>query len=164
MKYSMLKKSAFAVMAMMFVSAAFAQEDTEIAVDTVETIVIAPEPVKVEPVKEEEGKPEKPAPGLPEKKGPTAQDAAKSITAQMKDQLSLVGDQNTKVFIVNLDFMKKTFENNKKGDKGERNKRQRGLEDERDAKLKSVLNDRQFKVFIASRGVDRKRIIPFYEL
>ena len=81
----------------------------------------------------------------------------------MKEHLALNDAQNNKVYIINLDFLKKTFDNNKNADKAERNKKQRGLEEERDAKLKSVLTDKQFKVFIANRGVDRKRIIPFYE-
>lgn len=155
MKHSILKKNALSLLALMLFSVtAFAQdnETADVAVDTVETIVIAAEPVKVQPV------------AAVEKKEPTAQDAAKAVTSQMKEHLSLTGDQNTKVYIVNLDFMKKTFDNNKKTDKAERNKKQRGLEEERDGKLKSVLNDKQFKVFIANRGVDRKRIIPFYTL
>jgi|GEM_PF-6515096 len=155
MKKSTFKKIFFSVAAVVFTTTmAFAQDGEAVAVDT----------VAVEVVPVEQPLATKPAVSVAaEKKGPDAQQAARAISNQMKEHLILNDAQNMKVYIVNLDFLKKTFENNKNADKAERNKRQRGLEEERDAKLKSVLNEKQFKVFIANRPIDRKRIIPYYE-
>lgn len=146
MKVNTLKKSVFSLLFAVFAfGVASAQESNDTDVDAV---VVSPEPAD---------------PVTAVKKGPDAQQSARTISNQMKEHLALNDAQNNKVYIINLDFLKKTFENNKNGDKAERNKKQRGLEDDRDAKLKSVLNEKQFKVFIANRGIDRKRIIPYYE-
>lgn len=147
MKTTTFKKSVLSVLFTMFCfGIASAQEPDTTAVEVVEDA------------------PDTATSAVAEKKGPDVQQSAREISNQMKDQLALNDQQKNKVYIVNLDFLKKTFENNKNPDKAERNKKQRGLEDQRDAKLKSVLNEKQYKVFIANRGVDRKRIIPFYEL
>lgn len=154
MKKSTLKKIFFSVATMIFATTMASAQDVEaVPVDTVAVEVVpvdTPVPAKAVSVSAE-------------KKGPDAQQAARAISNQMKEHLILNDAQNMKVYIINLDFLKKTFENNKNADKAERNKRQRGLEEERDAKLKSVLNEKQFKVFIANRPTDRKRIIPYYE-
>lgn len=155
MKKSTFKKIFFSAAAVVFTTTmAFAQDGEAVAVDTVAVEVVPVNPpvsAKAEVV------------ATTGKKGADAQQAARAISNQMKEHLILNDAQNMKVYIVNLDFLKKTFENNKNADKAERNKRQRGLEEERDAKLKSVLNEKQFKVFIANRPIDRKRIIPYYE-
>lgn len=92
-----------------------------------------------------------------------AVEGAKKVTASMKDQLTLNDGQNNKVYIVNLDFLKKVAENNKKANKVEKMKKQRSLEEERDTKLKSVLSADQYSLFIAHRAQDRKRIAEFYQ-
>lgn len=146
MKVNTLKKSVFSLLFTVFAFGVASAQDNDST--AVETVAEAPEAAK---------------PAETVKKGPDAQQAARTISNQMKEHLALNDAQNNKVYIINLDFMKKTFDNNKNGDKAERNKKQRGLEEERDTKLKSVLTDKQFKVFIANRGIDRKRIIPYYE-
>jgi hypothetical protein len=88
-----------------------------------------------------------------------AADGAKAVTSHMKEQLKLNDSQYTKVYAVNLDFMQKAMDN-KKADKTkvEKAKRLKALDDERDTKLKSVLSDEQFKIFIANKAENRKKL------
>lgn len=90
-------------------------------------------------------------------------EGAKKVTASMKEQLTLNNGQNTKVYVLNLDFLKKVAENNKKTNKVEKMKKQRALEEERDTKLKSVLSADQYSLYIATKAQDRKRIAEFYQ-
>jgi len=146
MKVNTFKKSVFSLLCTVFAfGVASAQDNDSTAVEPVAETLMATKPAETV------------------KKGSDAQQAARTISNQMKEHLALNDAQNNKVYIINLDFLKKTFDNNKNADKAERNKKQRVLEEGRDAKLKSVLTDKQFKVFIANRGIDRKRIIPYYE-
>lgn len=88
-----------------------------------------------------------------------AAEGAKAVTTHMKEQLKLNDAQYTKAYAVNLDFMQKAIENKKaEKTKVEKAKRLKVLDDERDTKLKSVLTDEQFKIFIANKAENRKKL------
>ena len=93
----------------------------------------------------------------------TAQDkaaaGAKKLTEHMKVQLALNDSQYTKVHAVNLDFLTKAISANESGKtKIEIAKKIKQLDEERDAKLKSVLSDDQFKKFVATKPENRKKV------
>lgn len=88
-----------------------------------------------------------------------AAEGAKAVTTHMKEQLKLNDSQYTKAYAVNLDFMQKAIENKKaEKTKVEKAKRLKVLDDERDTKMKSILTDDQFKVFIANKAENRKKL------
>ncbi|MFP9112996.1 hypothetical protein ACLI1A_03590 [Flavobacterium sp. RHBU_3] len=91
------------------------------------------------------------------------EDGAKALTSYMKEKFTLNDSQYTKVFSVNLAFMQKTLENNNKTNKVEKLKKQRAIEEERDTKLKSVMSDDQYKLYIATKAQDRKKISEYYQ-
>ncbi|MFL9843246.1 hypothetical protein [Flavobacterium rhizosphaerae] len=97
----------------------------------------------------------------------TAQDktveGAKDVTSYMKEQLDLNDGQYTKVYDVNLTFLQKVAENNKKNTGVERVKKLRALESERDEKLKSVLSTEQYKVYVGNKTANRKKIAEYYK-
>lgn len=88
-----------------------------------------------------------------------AADGAKAVTAQMKEQLKLNDGQYSRVHAVNLDYLQKALDN-KKSDKTsvEKAKRLKALDDERDAKLKSVLSADQYKIYTANKIENRKKL------
>ncbi len=89
-------------------------------------------------------------------------EGAKAVTSYMKEQLSLNDSQYTKVYNVNLDFLKKVSDNNAKNKGADRVKKLRALEDERDTKLKSVLNETQYKTYVGNKAANRKKIAEYY--
>ncbi len=94
-----------------------------------------------------------------------AAEGAKAVTNHMKEQLSLNDSQYTKVYAVNLDFLKKAMENKNAGDKTklEKAKRQKALDEERDTKLESVLTKEQFRMFIANKAENRKKLRAYFQ-
>lgn len=90
-------------------------------------------------------------------------DGAKAVTSYMKEQLSLNDSQYTKVYSVNLTFLQKVEDNNKKLKGADRVKKLRTLEDERDTKLKSVLSEDQFKNYVGNKAANRKKIAEYYK-
>ena len=93
-----------------------------------------------------------------------AVEGAKTVTAHMKEQLSLNDSQYTKVYAVNLEFLQKAMDN-KKADKTkvQKAKRRKALDEERDTKVKSVLTDEQFKIFIANKAENRKKLRQHFQ-
>lgn len=89
-------------------------------------------------------------------------DGAKAVTSYMKENLSLNDSQYTKVYGVNLAFLKKVDENAKKNKGADKIKKLRALEDERDTKLKSVLSEEQYKNYVGNKAANRKKIAEFY--
>ena len=93
-----------------------------------------------------------------------AAEGARAVTSNMKDQLNLNDNQYTQLYAVNLDFLQKAIENQATGNtKVEKGKRLKELDDERDAKLKSVLNSDQFKKYLATKTDNRKKLRAFYQ-
>jgi len=92
-----------------------------------------------------------------------SKDGAKAVTTYMKEQLTLNDGQYTKVYDVNLTFLKKVADNNKKLKGPERVKKLRVLEEERDTKLKSVLSEDQFKNYVGNKAANRKKIAEYYQ-
>lgn len=93
-----------------------------------------------------------------------AAEGARAVTTNMKEKLNLNDGQYTQVYAVNLDFLQKALENQATGNtKVEKGKRLKELDDERDAKLKSVLNGDQFKKYLAIKTDNRKRLRAFYQ-
>lgn len=86
-------------------------------------------------------------------------EAARAVTNNMKEDLSLNDGQYTQVYAVNLNFMEKAIENRDSGkSKIEKAKRLKALDDERDTKLKSVLSDDQYKKYLANKAENRKKL------
>lgn len=76
-----------------------------------------------------------------------AAEGAKRATDKMKRELSLTDDQYPKVEQINKDFMDKAKESRATADKAQKEKGVKALSDERDAKLKTVLTEEQFKIY-----------------
>ncbi len=83
-------------------------------------------------------------------------EGAKTVTTHLKNQLSLNDTQYAKVLEVNKDYLKKSLGNNG-ATTVEKAKKQKGYDEERDKKLKSVLSDSQYKIFIANRASNAKK-------
>lgn len=84
------------------------------------------------------------------------QEGAKKITNHMKAQLSLNDSQCAKVLEINKVYFKKVKDNNGATDV-EKAKKQKAYDEERDAKLKSVLSDTQYKIYVANRASNAKK-------
>jgi hypothetical protein len=92
-----------------------------------------------------------------------AQDAAntnaKTITEQLKTQLALNDSQTAKVLEVNRTYFKKL--NDAKlagGSKVDQAKKFKTLDTDREAKMKSVISADQYKIYVANRGVNNKKL------
>lgn len=83
-------------------------------------------------------------------------EGAKMVATHMKEQLSLNDTQYAKVLEVNKVYLKKVKENSG-ATAVEKAKKQKGYDEERDAKLKSVLSDSQYKIYIANRAANAKK-------
>jgi dTDP-glucose pyrophosphorylase len=90
-------------------------------------------------------------------------DGAKAVTTQMKTQLGFNDAQYTKVLDVNKTFLTKAAEANKLTNASEKAKKLKTLSDEKDAKLKSVLTDDQYKKYAANRATYAKKLREYYE-
>lgn len=92
-----------------------------------------------------------------------ATEGAKVVAMHMKEKLVLNESQYGKVLEINKTFLQKVIAI--KGSavtKAEKVKKVRALNDERDAKLKSVLTDDQYKVYAASRAENRQKLREYY--
>jgi len=92
-----------------------------------------------------------------------AQDkAAENLTKlndHMKTQLSLNDSQYVKVNDINRVFVTKAKESEKSNaNKLDKAKKIKALEEDRDTKLKSVLTADQYKIFVANRGENTKKL------
>ena len=77
----------------------------------------------------------------------------------MKAQLSLNDSQYAKVNDVNRVFVQKANENEKSNaNKLDKAKKVKALEADRDTKLQSVLTKEQYKIFIANRAENTKKL------
>lgn len=86
-------------------------------------------------------------------------DALTGLNTYMKEQLSLNDSQAVKVNEVNRAFMLKAKANDKSSlSKPEKAKKVKVYEEERDNKLQSVLTKDQYKMFIANRAENTKRL------
>ena len=81
-----------------------------------------------------------------------AAEGAKRATDKMKTELSLTDAQYPKVEKINKDFIAKTQENRTLTDKVAREKSVKALSEDRDAKLKTVLTEEQFKAYTAKKA------------
>lgn len=81
-----------------------------------------------------------------------AAEGAKRATDKMKTELSLTDAQYPKVEKINKDFIAKTQENRTLTDKAAREKSVKALSEDRDAKLKTVLTEEQFKAYTAKKA------------
>lgn len=83
-------------------------------------------------------------------------EGAKMVSTHMKSQLSLNDSQYAKVLDVNRVYLKKVKENNG-ATSVEKAKKQKAFDEERDAKLKSVLSDTQYKIYVGNRSANAKK-------
>lgn len=92
-----------------------------------------------------------------------AAEGAKAVTANMKEQLKLNDSQYTKVLDINQAFLQKAISTkNSAATKVEKAKKLKTVSDERDTKLKSVLTEDQYKVYIANKAENRKKLRAYY--
>ena len=79
------------------------------------------------------------------------QEGAVKVTAHMKSQLSLNDGQYTRVLAINKDYLQKVTDN-PGATTVEKAKKKKVYDEERDEKLKSVLNASQYKIYVANRS------------
>lgn len=79
------------------------------------------------------------------------QEGAVKVTAHMKSQLSLNDGQYTRVLAINKDYLQKVTDN-PGATTVEKAKKKKTYDEERDEKLKSVLNASQYKIYVANRS------------
>lgn len=92
-----------------------------------------------------------------------AQDAvttsAKTVTEQLKTQLALNDSQTAKVLEINRTYLKKLNETKLAGgSKVDQAKKLKVLDTDREAKIKSVISADQYKIYVANRGVNTKKL------
>ncbi len=92
-----------------------------------------------------------------------AGEGAKVVTTEMKAQLSLNDGQHAKVLDINKTFLQKAAEAEKVANATDRAKKLKMLTDDRDAKLKSVLNETQYKTYQAGRAGNAKKLRAYYQ-
>jgi len=81
------------------------------------------------------------------------------LNDHMKTQLSLNESQYGKVNEINRVFVQKAVESEKSNaNKLDKAKKVKTLEADRDTKLKSVLTADQYKIFVANRGENTKKL------
>ncbi|MUV05427.1 hypothetical protein GN157_17065 [Flavobacterium rakeshii] len=82
-------------------------------------------------------------------------EGATKVTTHMKSQLSLNDNQYTQVLAINKDYLKKLDEN-PGATAVQRAKKKKSYDEDRDKKLKSVLNETQYKIYIANRSANAR--------
>lgn len=92
-----------------------------------------------------------------------AGEGAKTVTTEMKTQLSLNDSQYSQVMDINKKFLQKAAEAEKVTNATEKAKKLKTLTDDRDAKLKSVLNETQYKTYQAGRAGNAKKLRAYYQ-
>ncbi|MCW4470835.1 hypothetical protein OGH69_17835 [Flavobacterium sp. MFBS3-15] len=92
-----------------------------------------------------------------------AGEGAKVVTTEMKTQLSLNDGQYAKVMDINKTFLQKAAEAEKVTNATDKAKKLKTLTDDRDAKLKSVLNETQYKTYQAGRAANAKKLRTYYQ-
>ncbi len=92
-----------------------------------------------------------------------AGEGAKVVTTEMKVQLSLNDGQYAKVLDINKTFLQKAAEAEKVTNGTEKARKMKTLTDDRDAKLKSVLNETQYKTYQAGRVSNAKKLRQYYQ-
>jgi hypothetical protein len=89
----------------------------------------------------------------------TPAEGIKKLNDHMKVQLSLNDSQHAKVSDINRVFVQKVGDSEKgNASKLDKAKKVKALEAERDTKLKSVLTEDQYKVFVANRTENTKKL------
>jgi hypothetical protein len=89
----------------------------------------------------------------------TSAEGIKKLNDHMKVQLSLNDSQYAKVNDINRVFVQKVGDSEKgNASKLDKAKKVKALEAERDTKLKSVLTEDQYKVFVANRAENTKKL------
>jgi hypothetical protein len=98
-----------------------------------------------------------------------AQDGSKeqkatALTDSMKTRLSMNDDQYRQVYAINLDFLTKVATvKEDSGGKMAKFKKLKGMDEERDASLKKVLTEQQFKDFQVYKQENRKEMKSRYK-
>jgi len=86
-------------------------------------------------------------------------EGAKKVTDGMKTQLTLNESQYAKVLEINKTYLVKVKENKTKTvGKVEQAKKLKTIDEDREAKLKSVLTQDQYKMFAATRADNKKKL------
>lgn len=83
-------------------------------------------------------------------------DGAVMVTSYMKTKLSLNDGQYSRVLDINKAYLQKVKDNNG-ATAVEKAKKQKAYNEERDIKLKSVLSDSQYKIYVANRSAHAKK-------
>ena len=88
--------------------------------------------------------------------------SAKAVTEQLKSQLALNDSQAAKVLEINRTYLKKLNENKLAGGtKVDKAKKLKTLDIDREAKIKSVISADQYKIYVANRGVNNKKLAEY---
>ena len=83
-------------------------------------------------------------------------DGAAKVTTYLKSKLSLNDGQYSRVLEINKVYLNKVAANDG-ATSVEKAKKQKAYDEERDSKLKSVLNESQYKIYVANRSANAKR-------
>lgn len=91
-------------------------------------------------------------------------EGAKKVTDNMKTQLALNDGQYAKVLEINKTFLQKVKDSRAATtNKVEQAKKLKVIDDDREAKLKSVLTEDQYKMFAANRAENKKKLKEYLE-
>ncbi|KGO91087.1 hypothetical protein [Flavobacterium subsaxonicum] len=91
-------------------------------------------------------------------------EGAKKVTDGMKTQLTLNDSQYAKVLEINKAYLVKVKESKAKSvNKVEAAKKLKTIDEDREAKLKSVLTADQYKAFAATRADNKKKLKEYLE-
>ena len=86
-------------------------------------------------------------------------DGAKKLTDHLKTQLALNDSQYAKVSDINRVYLQKAKENGQSiNNKLDKAKKLKALDEERDTKLQSVLSKDQYKLYVAHRTENNKKL------
>lgn len=87
----------------------------------------------------------------------------KEYTAYLKSQLSLNDSQYGKVYEIISVYLEKDKKNNESGTAAEKAKKHKAQLDDRDKKMESVLSKEQFKIYVANRAANARKLKDFTE-
>lgn len=91
------------------------------------------------------------------------QKISKDYTGYLKSQLTLNDSQAHKVNEITIGYLERVKKNKEAGTATEKAQKQKGFMEDRDKKMESVLSKEQYKIYIANRGANTKKLKEFME-
>jgi hypothetical protein len=92
----------------------------------------------------------------------TPEEKATALTKDMKSKIGFNDDAYTKIYPINLHFLKETDILKKEESKAEKFKKLKQLDEDRDTELKKILTEEEFKKFKDYKTKNRKKFKDNY--